>query len=547
MSQDRSRTPAPPSGPGGPTWRALAAALTAVTAGLDPDDVLQRLADAARGLCGAMHATVRTVDGTTGVPLVHTSGGPCQGPDRALEVALQADGRMTGQVHVCGRPVDAGFTAEDHEALRALVAAAAVAVDKAHLYRAVLRRQRWSDALGRAIHAVVARSEQDARARLAPVPGIARAAGRFELAALAFRTPGRSPAATRWVLHYADWDPGAGTCPCRTAGPVPGGEACGDGCPAGAGCRRLEGLAMPGTAVRRISPREVAHLDARELAWLPGGWSWGLLVPVAPAQDVCDGVLLLTTRAVRVPGRGGFSVELEFGQRLGLAVQVAQAHADADALKLLRDRDRIARDLHDTVIQRLFAVGLSLQAARTGVRMPEVAGRLDRAVNDLDETIKDVRRSIFELHARPGTPSVRERVAEVVDDLAAALPDDCAVHLGEDVETVGEELAADLVAALREMLTNVVKHAGATTVQVYVTVGKTLEAEVVDDGRGPGPGPGPGGHRSPGHGNGLRNLAARAAGRGGRFDLGPGLHGGTVAVWSVPLPPARAGLGTEAG
>ena len=214
-----------------------------------------------------------------------------------------------------------------------------------------------------------------------------------------------------------------------------------------------------------------------------------------------------------------------FAERVALAVEASRAAADRAALALLQDRDRIARDLHDLVIQRLFAVGLSLQAAGNVARVPEVARRLARAVDDLDDTIKDVRRTIFQLH---GT-AVRSPLRDELEELVATARDDLGIPVRLVVEgpilALPEELEPDVLAVVREALSNVAKHADAAKVEVLLRIGRAVELEIADDGGGIADG----GRRS-----GLVNLESRAAAHGGTLRVRSGDGGGTTLTWSVP-------------
>jgi PAS domain S-box-containing protein len=197
-------------------------------------------------------------------------------------------------------------------------------------------------------------------------------------------------------------------------------------------------------------------------------------------------------------------------------------------MAMLTDRERIARDLHDLVIQRLFATGMSLQAV-VPLAPPPAAERIQQAIDDLDGTIRDIRRAIFELQAhRLAGGSARQAVMEVVDELAPSLGFAPHVSFAGPVDAlVTGEVAEHLLAALREMLANVARHAGASRASVDLTVGDDIVLRVVDDGRGIG---------ETTRRSGLANLAERASALGGRFTVGPGPQGGTAATWRVPIP-----------
>src|SRR5262249_16694230 len=187
---------------------------------------------------------------------------------------------------------------------------------------------------------------------------------------------------------------------------------------------------------------------------------------------------------------------------------------------------------HDTVIQQIFATGMSLQATARLATSPEVACRIQSAVEDLDATIRQIRSSIFALSgaARTAPPSVRAGVIEVSVDAAQVLGFEPGVRFVGPVDTVVSASVADeLLVSLREMLSNVARHAHAATVAVDVTVrGGAVTVGVSADGIGLPAGPS-------GQGQGLDNLTARARRLGGRFEIGAGSQGGTVAVWRVPL------------
>ena len=229
----------------------------------------------------------------------------------------------------------------------------------------------------------------------------------------------------------------------------------------------------------------------------------------------------------------------------GLAIENARLHEQARTASLLEERERIARDLHDDVIQRLFATGLSLQAVAQMVSEPLAAERIMRAVDDLDVSIRQVRSTIFELQQRRSSPQgVRDDIVAICDESGKALGfKPTSESRGPIDSVVTEPLRGQLLLCLREALSNVARHAEASNVQVSISVhGGRLNLRVADDGIGYRPVPG---RRS----SGLDNMRARAEALGGHFSIEPQPAGGTVATWDVPLGtpgPAADEIGSEA-
>ena len=238
--------------------------------------------------------------------------------------------------------------------------------------------------------------------------------------------------------------------------------------------------------------------------------------------------------AGRLAGRTAFSLaELDmaatFAGHAAVALELADARAANDRLALLEDRDRIARDLHDHVIQRLFAAGLTVQSVLSG---PPGAGteRLNRVIEDLDDTIRQIRTSIFALQTNRGTADARVQLLATLDDIAPSLKTPPHIRfLGPIDSVVTADLLDDVQAVLREALSNAARHAGADLVQVDLAVADgRLTLQVKDNGIGIG---------RPSRRSGLGNMHTRAERRGGRFDAEPASPG-TIVTWSVPLPPA---------
>jgi signal transduction histidine kinase len=215
----------------------------------------------------------------------------------------------------------------------------------------------------------------------------------------------------------------------------------------------------------------------------------------------------------------------------GLAIENARLHEVARTAGLLDERERIARDLHDDVIQRLFATGLSLQAAAQITKEPLAVERIMRSVDEIDISIRQVRSTIFELHQLGSSrQSVRSDVVAVCDEAAKALGFKPSVDIDGPIDSAADDqVSGHLLLCLREALSNVARHAHASTVDVSVTViSGHLMLRVSDDGVGYHPAPG---QRS----SGIDNMLVRAEALGGVFSIADGEEGGTVVTWDVPL------------
>jgi signal transduction histidine kinase len=216
-----------------------------------------------------------------------------------------------------------------------------------------------------------------------------------------------------------------------------------------------------------------------------------------------------------------------FAGQAALALERAMAQEERETFAILEDRERIARDLHDVVIQRLFATGLHLQsAARLAVR-PEVVERLNSAVDDLDTTIRDIRSAIFELRS-PARGELRSEVRALVEAAAAPLGFRPTLTLTGPVDlSATPEIRDDLLAVVREALSNVVRHANASAAAVEVSAGEARLAVRVSDN-----GVGIAGETAR---SGLANLRERAVRHGGAFEVRRCEPTGTIVEWSVPV------------
>lgn len=215
-----------------------------------------------------------------------------------------------------------------------------------------------------------------------------------------------------------------------------------------------------------------------------------------------------------------------FGRAAGLLIDEATLRSQVRTLTLTEERERMARDLHDTVIQRLFAVGLSLQTTLKGELSPEVNDRISAAIDDLDATIHEIRTTIFEIvHESDPMIPIRPRVLALVDEVASrlAVPVDVKFE-GPLDSSVGNRCADHLTRSLRELLTNVVRHAEARHVTVSLEMsGQNVIMRVEDDGKGI--------DLTGSKGRGLINVTERARELDGSVTLEPGATNGTRVTW----------------
>jgi signal transduction histidine kinase len=257
-----------------------------------------------------------------------------------------------------------------------------------------------------------------------------------------------------------------------------------------------------------------------------------LFVPLGTEDDGV-GTLVVTNR------RGGHRFPDEtvtllesFAGQAALALRLGAAARDREQIAVLGDRDRIARDLHDLVIQRLFATGMSLEGAVRGMQPASAVDRVQRAVDDLDTTIKEIRATIFALQSP--APVAGEGLGTAVLHAAAAASNslgfDPHIEIHGPLDTmVPQHIGEQLLAVLRETLSNAARHAKATAVSVKVTVSSTdVVLSVQDNGIG---------LPTAGHRSGLANLARRANDLGGGFEARKldASQGGTLVEWRVPL------------
>ena len=254
-------------------------------------------------------------------------------------------------------------------------------------------------------------------------------------------------------------------------------------------------------------------------------------VPVK-VRDELYGSIYLTDKE----GPSGFTAEDEalveaLAVAAGVAIENARLHERVRSLAVAADRERTARDLHDTVIQHLYAVGLSLETMAAEVEATDLQDRLVALVSNIGDAIRQVRSSIYDLGPAGGRPGIRATVRSLVRSLQPVVGFDVAVVFDGPVDAVvSETVAGHLLATVREGVTNIGRHADATSAEVALSIDQGVcQLRLVDDGRGFDP------ERANPDGLGLGNMRRRAETLGGRCTIEPLPAGGTVVTWRVPV------------
>jgi signal transduction histidine kinase len=421
-----------------------------------------------------------------------------------LGVPVRIRDQVFGNLYLSEKQGGAQFDQDDEDIMVALSVAAGAAIENARLYAQTRRRQRWLEAAAEITAVLLGEVRRTEALQL-----VARRAREVAEADLSL------------VLLY---DAPGGTLLVEV---VDGAE------PALIGST----VSVAGSEFRAVV--EEHHFTVVDdlgpaADWdLPLHTGTALLVPLRFGGEAL-GALVVAYRE----GSTGFADDPDvalvqtFAGQAALALERARAQEEREQLAVLGDRERIARDLHDLVIQRLFAAGMQLQMAVQLLPKPEARKRIDAVVDDLDTTIRDIRGAIFEL--RQAAPdSLRGEVRSIVDETRGALGFRPELRIDGPVDSaVPEEVGSALLAVLREALSNVARHAHAGTVSVrLVARGDRVELTVSDDGRGLPPADP---EADAGAGNGLPNMRRRAEDLGGVCTVEPGTAGGSVLTWRVP-------------
>ncbi|MBB5788796.1 sensor histidine kinase [Jiangella mangrovi] len=422
-----------------------------------------------------------------------------------LGVPIRVRDEVFGNLYLTEKKNRREFDEQDEIIVKALATAAGIAIENARLYDATRRRETWLDASAEVTQALLSGTELGEALQLI----------------------------ARHAREMASAHTGVVVVPDKTGRLMRVAAADGEGA---ASLVEFE-FAATGTLTESVltsaEPRAVNEIrqgaePSPLLDRLPGGPA--LLVPLGASASM-RGVLVLVKRRGEAPFVGPAVRMLHaFASQAAVGLELADARKEAEEHGLVDDRERIARDLHDVVVQQLFASAMSLTAVARLVDNPDLASRVERTVDDLDATIRQIRSTIFALHSRREdvAESLRGRLVSVVESAREQLGFAPSLQLvGELENAVPDDVGEQLVPVLQEALSNVVRHAKARRVDVIVAVADgAATLQVGDDGVGL-----PSERRH----SGLANLTQRAEALGGTFEAVPREGGGTVVRWQVPL------------
>ncbi|MFB7860871.1 GAF domain-containing sensor histidine kinase [Streptomyces sp. NPDC056069] len=480
------------------------------------DDIARRIGhrpDGHAGLLGALirePQTIRLADLSTdprsaGFPPGHP-------PMRTfLGVPIRVQGEIFGNLYLAEKSGGGEFNDYDVHMVRVLATEAGIAIGNARLYEAARQRERWIDGSVAVTTALLSGGDADDALTV-----VAEQARRLADAAAGIVLLPAEEGGLEIVAVSS-------TQVSKSLGVVVPPES------------PVVKLLMEGEAVFVAD----ASTDPRMLSSLSAQYGPAMLLPLQSGGRVLGALATPRASGARQFTEAERTLATQFASQAALALMMAEAQRDRERLAVFEDRDRIARDLHDLVIQRLFATGMMLESAQRKSIVPAVQVGVGKAVDELDVTIQEIRTAIFALQQGPAeAPSgLRTRVLREINMAAVPLGFKPAHRFVGAVDAlVGDLTGKNLIAALREALSNAFRHAGATRIDVVVDATVSLpdgtqgvRLAVADDGIGLPVG----GRRS-----GLRNLARRAESLGGASWCGPGIGedgGGTTVIWEAPL------------
>lgn len=526
---------------------ALLDAVLSVSTGLDLDQTLRRIVQAARELVDADYAALgvldpsgmlsrfiavgideRTQDLIGPLPAGHGVLGIVIEDDKPLRLAdlaqhpmsvgfpdhhpamrtflavpVRARGEVFGRLYLTEKTGGGEFTADDETVVQALAGAAGVAIDNARQYEQARRRQRWLEATSQVITALLAGGDTTGALHLIAAHAQELTAADYSLIALPL-DPGPDPGETTELSV----------------------QVC-----VGAGAETLTGRAIP---VRGSTTGAVfTDHTARSVSRLAFDVAAGLGIDFGPALALplgVDGPLAGVLLAVRGPGSPTFTDDdlqlvSSFADQAVLALHFAQTQAARRELEILADRDRIARDLHDSAIQRLSTIGFGLNGVLGRIRDPDLARRVSAQITSLDQVIRDISTVVDDLQADARPPrSLRARLNRIIDELTGESGPRTLVRLSGPLDRVPAELARHVEVALREGITAAL--AGVSVHEIVITVGvdDNVAITITDDGL-----------PDPASRDGRDGLTRRVAAAGGSCRITRPEGGGTRLAWVAPL------------
>ena len=539
-------------------WEDLLKAITAVSTGLDLERTLHHIVETAARLLDARYAALGVLDnsgkvdqfvytgiddatataigqppcgaGVLGVvidrdePLrlddisAHpaSAGFPPHHPMMRsfLGVPVRVRGEVFGRLYVADKSTGT-FNEQDETVLLALAGAAGVAVGNARLYQQAVRRERWLEATGEVVTELLAGGDSERALEL-----------------VATRALELTGADTAMIVLPSDPETGGSTVTdLRIAACV------------GNGAESLVDWMLPvdGSTIGAVFSDHLPR-NVPALAFEPQSFE-SILGPAVASPLRFGKSLTGVLVTVRASGSAAFDQDdarlvAKFADHAALALREAERQAAQRKSEVFAERDRIARDLHDHVIQRLFGIGLSMLTTKRSARPPAVVARIGMHMEDMQQVVREIRAAIFDLQIDPaGGANLRTVLKKVITELTENASLHTAVRMTGPLDLMPADVAQNVEAAVREAVSNAVRHSHATELTVTISVNGDVVIDVTDNGVGI-----PAAVAQ----SGLHNLRTRAAALDGTFSVGARAEGGTRLVWMAPLRrPSREPLDSD--
>ncbi|MGV0156714.1 GAF domain-containing protein [Rhodococcus sp. GB-02] len=420
-----------------------------------------------------------------------------------LGVAVRVGETVFGNLYLTEKHGGGSFSEDDQAVVEVLASAAGVAIENARLFEESRSRQLWLEAI--------------------------REIGEALLSGVAVED----------VLHLIAWQTRQLTGADRTfiAEPVDALRPDSDlvvTVADGNSPEEIVGLLIPvvgsaiGTSFRTRTSTRGEHLEFDVNRGSRVRYGPALVSPLRTPDSVSGVLVALREHDTEPFSEHQLAFLTTFADQAAVALQLAHAARKLRELDVLKDRDRIARDLHDSVIQRIFAAGLSLQVTAQQQTSVVTKARLAATIDDLQDVVQDVRNAIFDLQGGTLSESaLRARIHDAVDEISADSSVRTTIRVHGPLSVIDQSLADHAVAVIREGVSNAVRHAYAQTVQIALSIADDIRIDISDDGIG---------IADSVASSGLDNLRSRALECGGSLTVGKAPTGGTSLVWTVPLP-----------